>query len=97
MDLVDFLTSPEQILKDAQAASLAPALTELWNDKRVSDNPALSAVQDMKLRLRPVIAQYHQVSREIYHTLRRVLRTERSAQGLRDELHQLDRQVQDLL
>jgi ABC-type glycerol-3-phosphate transport system substrate-binding protein len=97
MDLVDFLTSPDQVLEDARTASLAPALTELSNDERVGDNPALGAVQDDVLELRPMIPQYHLVSREIYTTLRRVLRTDRSPQGLREELHELNRRVQDLL
>jgi multiple sugar transport system substrate-binding protein len=96
MRLVDFLTSRDQILKDADA-SLAPALTELWDDERVQRNRALSAVHDEVLQPRPVIPKYHLVSSEIYTTLRRVLRTSRSDQNLHDELHQLGQRVQRLL
>lgn len=95
--LVEFLTSREQILKDAETGSLPPVLTELRNDDGLSDDRAIAAVGDTELLLRPVLPQYAKVSSEIYTTLRRVLRTNRSEAGLEQELHDLDARVQRLL
>lgn len=95
--LVEFLTSREQVLKDAETASLPPVLTELRNDDRLSGNRAIAAVGDTQLELRPLLPQYARVSSEIYTTLRRVLRTNRSEAGLRQELRQLQMRVQRLL
>jgi len=95
--LVDFLTSSEQILRDARTASLAPVLSDAWRDPEIQANPALSAVNDMELRLRPVLPTYAQVSEAIYTTLRRVLRTQQSDASLEQALKNIDDDVQAVL
>jgi ABC-type glycerol-3-phosphate transport system substrate-binding protein len=95
--LIDFLTTREQVLRDAETASQAPVLRELWPVREVEDDPALSAVNDMVLRLRPLLPNYAEISRDIYTTLRRVLRTHPSAQTLDNALRHLDADVQAVL
>lgn len=95
--LVDFLTSSEQVLRDARSASLAPVLSDAWRDPDVQADPALSAVNDMELRLRPVLPTYAEVSEAIYTTLRRVLRTQQSDESLARALKNIDDDIQAVL
>lgn len=97
LHLIDFLTSRTQIRRDATTASLAPVLPELWNDPAVQADPALSAVNDLDLQLRPMLTNYAEVSSAIYNTLRRVLRTRQSEEQLGETLRKLDGDVQALL
>jgi len=97
LHLIEFLTSEEQILRDAERASLAPVLNDLWTRPEVRDNPALSAVDEMEFELRPVIPRYAQVSRAIYSALRRVLSNEASDERLRDTLQTIQNDVQAVL
>ncbi len=97
LHLVDFLTSREQILLDAKEGSLAPVRPDVWREPAVEANRALSAVEDTELQLRPVIPEYAAVSSKIYTTLRRVLRTQQSDEGLRSALEEIDTEVQTVL
>lgn len=97
LHLIDFLTSEEQILRDADRASLAPVLTDLWNRPEVSDDPALRAVDEMEYELRPVIPEYAQVSAAIYKTLRRVLQNDASEERLAEALQTIQNDVQAVL
>jgi multiple sugar transport system substrate-binding protein len=95
--LVEFLTSSEQILADAKQASLYPVLTRLASNPDVQADPALNAVDQIRLEPRPIIPQYADVSRVIYRALRRVLQNGQSRDRLPGELRRVNRQVQDVL
>lgn len=97
LHLIRFLTGEKQILEDARTASLAPVLTELWREPEVRADPALSAVNDLELELRPVIANYAQISQKIYERLRRALRNEQSRDGLAEVLREIEDEVQAVL
>lgn len=97
LHLIKFLTSEEQILKDAKQGSLAPVLTSLWNSEDVRDSPALRAVNAVELIPRPVIPSYWRVSRTIYTSLRRVLNNVQSKETLPGTLRELQAAVQNEL
>ncbi len=97
LHLIRFLTSEDQVLRDAREASLPPVLPALWDDTDVRASPALNAVEDEDLRLRPPITSYWRVSRVIYTALRRVLRNGQSAATLPAELHDIQVDVQSEL
>jgi len=97
LHLVDFLTSKQQIRRDAVTASLAPVMPALWNDRGVRANRALRAVNDLELKLRPNIANYAAVSNAIYTTLRRVLSNRVSDAGLSSALEDIEGEVQSAL
>lgn len=97
LSLIRFLTSEDQILRDARQASLAPVLPDLWDHEDVRASPALMAVHDEELRVRPVIPSYARVSRAIYTPLRLALRNEQASATLHDELRDIQVAVQDEL
>ena len=97
MRLVEFLTSSQQILTDAKAASLFPVLKRLDSNPDVQADPALSAVDELRLEPRPIIPEYADVSREIYTSLRRVLQNGKPADQLPRALRQIEDRVQDIL
>jgi multiple sugar transport system substrate-binding protein len=82
--LIKFLTREDQVLKDAEAASMAPVLSTLWTRDEVTQSAALTAVRGEDLRLRPLIPRYWQVSREIYCGLRGSLVTGAGDSSLQD-------------
>jgi multiple sugar transport system substrate-binding protein len=93
LQLIRFLTRPDQILKDARQGSLAPVL-DLWDRPEVRASPALRAVEAVELRPRPIIPSYFRVSRVIYTALRRVLRNVQADETLPAELRKLQVEVQ---
>ncbi len=95
--LVEFLTTSDQILTDAKQASLYPVLTRLASNPDVQADPALQAVDEIRLEPRPIIPQYADVSRVIYRALRRVLQNGQSRDRLPGELRRIDTQVQAVL
>jgi len=94
LHLIRFLTSEQQILRDAKEASLAPVLPDLRDRSAVRASPALMSVQDNDLRLRPAIASYWRVSRAISTALRRILSSGQGNDTLPGELQDLQVDVQ---
>jgi multiple sugar transport system substrate-binding protein len=97
LHLIRFLTSREQILRDARDASLAPVLQSLYDRPEVADSPALSAVRDDVVQLRPTIPNYWRVSRVISTALRRILNGKQGKQTFPGELRDLQDEVQRAL
>jgi multiple sugar transport system substrate-binding protein len=76
LNLVNFLTSKDIIKRDATDFSLAPALSDLWDDPQVQQ--ALPASGDLRTaifgaRTRPVTPNYQAVSEAIYKNVNRAL------------------------
>jgi multiple sugar transport system substrate-binding protein len=102
LKLVSFLTSDEQLRRDALKGSLAPPLDGWTSDESIQGSPALVALAATDLRLRPLIPQYARVSREIGDTVGRLLDVRGRAQApddaaLQAALSAIDRRVQELL
>jgi multiple sugar transport system substrate-binding protein len=94
LHLIKFLTSDQQILRDARKASLAPVVPALNDNDAVRSSPALMAVQDDDLRLRPPITSYWRVSRAISTRLRQVLNNRQAKSTFPQELRDLQADVQ---
>jgi len=94
LHFIDFLTSEQQILRDAAKASLAPVRPDLEDREAVRTSPALAAVQDETLRLRPPITSYWKVSDAIASRLRRVLNSGQGKETFPEELRELQAEVQ---
>jgi ABC-type glycerol-3-phosphate transport system substrate-binding protein len=94
LHLIRFLTSREQMLRDADEASLVPVLPSLYDHREVADRPALMAARDDVVQLRPPITNYWRVSRAISTALRRILNGRQSKQTFPDELRALQDEVQ---
>lgn len=97
LHLIRFLTSEQQILRDAREASLAPVLRDLWDREEVRRSDALMAFRDEKLQARPPITSYWRVSQAIYTALRRVLSSGQGKETLPGELRDLQADVQSEL
>jgi multiple sugar transport system substrate-binding protein len=97
LHLIKFLTSEPQILRDASEASLAPVIPGLNDREPVRSSPALIAVQDDDLRLRPPITSYWRVSRAISTKLRQVLSSRQAKETFPSELRELQADVQSQL
>jgi multiple sugar transport system substrate-binding protein len=74
---IDYLSSTETLKRDALKFLLAPTLSELWDDPEVQR--ALPSYRGLKeevfhAQLRPVVANYEDVSRAIYSNVNRALR-----------------------
>jgi multiple sugar transport system substrate-binding protein len=74
---IDFLSSTETLKRDALKFFLAPTLSELWDDPEVQR--ALPSYRGLReevfhAQLRPVVANYEDVSRAIYSNVNRALR-----------------------
>jgi multiple sugar transport system substrate-binding protein len=97
LHLIRFLTSKEQILRDAKEASLAPVLPSLNTRREVTDSPALMAARDDRLEVRPSITSYWRVSRAISTALRQILRGGQGRHTFPAELRELQANVQSEL
>ena len=95
--LVDYLTSPEAMERDAAKYSLAPTLRETYTDPDVQDAmPFASELEQAveQAKSRPVTPVYPQVSQAIYENVYRAL----TGQAQPDEaLAQADRDIEDAL
>jgi multiple sugar transport system substrate-binding protein len=95
--LVEYLTSPEAMARDAAEYSLAPALRETYQDPEVKKALPFSAELEQAVeqaRSRPVTPVYPQVSQAIYENVYRALTGEASAE---DALAQADREIEQAL
>jgi multiple sugar transport system substrate-binding protein len=93
LKLIDYLTSPEAMERDAVEFSLAPALAETYDDPDVQK--ALPFATELKQAVqqansRPVTPVYPQVSQAIYENVYRALTGEASPE---DALRQADEEV----
>lgn len=94
--LIDFLTSFEQVRRDARHFSQFPVLESLASDPDiVNREKTLTAIRDTdRVEPRPVIANYADVSKIISDGLKRALGNHRPVS---DALRDLDQAVQDAL
>ncbi|MGH2942317.1 MAG: extracellular solute-binding protein, partial [Solirubrobacteraceae bacterium] len=94
LHLIRFMTSTDQVLRDAKDASLAPVLPALNDRPEVAASPALMAIRDDVVELRPPITSYWRVSRTISMALRRILSSGQGRQTFPEELRDLQADVQ---
>jgi multiple sugar transport system substrate-binding protein len=93
LQLIRFLTSRPQLIRDAELGSLAPPVAGWQREDAVNDNQALNALAATPLVLRPQIPQYARVSAEIGNSLSSLLQ---GAGGATDnDLEQALRDIQD--
>ncbi|HEU4919479.1 MAG TPA: ABC transporter substrate-binding protein, partial [Candidatus Limnocylindrales bacterium] len=95
--LVDYLTSPEAMERDAAKYSLAPTLRETYTDPDVQDAmPFASELEQAveQAKSRPVTPVYPQVSQAIYENVYRALT---GAAQPDEALAQADRDIEDAL
>jgi multiple sugar transport system substrate-binding protein len=95
--LVQYLTSPEAMKRDAAEYSLAPTLRKTYSDPDVQDAlPFASELEQAveQAKSRPVTPVYPQVSQAIYENVYRALTGEMSPQ---DALAQADQDIEDAL
>jgi multiple sugar transport system substrate-binding protein len=95
--LIDYLTSPEAIKRDAAEYSLAPVLQETYNDAAVKK--ALPFADELKQAVaqakpRPVSPVYTQISSAIYKNVNAALSGQMSPQ---DALKKADSQINQAL
>jgi multiple sugar transport system substrate-binding protein len=95
--LIDFLTSPAQVRKDAREASQIPVLKAVARDPDVRNGALLKAVNETTVVSRPSIPRYAQVSRIISSGIGSVLRRPAEPALVADTLRAIDRDVQRVL
>jgi multiple sugar transport system substrate-binding protein len=95
--LVQYLTSPEAMERDAAEYSLAPTLRETYTDPDVQEALPFAAELERAVaqaRSRPVTPVYPQVSQAIYENVYRALTGDLSPQ---DALARADRDIEEAL
>jgi maltose-binding protein MalE len=97
LHLIDFLTSDEQIRKDAENVSPYPVLTALADDPELMDRPVVRAIQDTRVITRPSIPQYAAASARISSGLRRILDSGSPAAADPAALREINDDVQRVL
>jgi multiple sugar transport system substrate-binding protein len=97
--LIEFLTTREQFERDAREGSLAPALDGWRADAAVRSSKALSALAETRLRTRPIIPQYADVSGVISDEVRLLLGNARppTDHAIRTALARMQREIANLL